>query len=155
MTATLISFTLCLIVFAVIGIWSSRHQRGTSEDYLLAGRQVRPWLSGLSAVSTTCSGFMFFGLIGLTWKLGIYSFWFMAGMVIANLFCWHKFVGPFHAKSKDQGVKTIPEFLAKGKGGRSPTTQRLAGVLIILFLGLYAAMYNIKEQANKYSYLFH
>lgn len=68
-----IVFCLSLLVFTGIGILSSTRKKKTTSDYLLAGRDVSPWLVGLSAFSTNCSGFMFVGMIGFTYRSGLSS----------------------------------------------------------------------------------
>ena len=64
MTVVVISFIVCLLFFLGIGIASARRRTNTSDDYLLASRNVGPWVVALSAVATNNSGFMFVGLIG-------------------------------------------------------------------------------------------
>src|SRR5690606_31688438 len=66
----LLSFGVCLAAFVVIGAWSVKHARSTTDDYLLAGRSVSPWLTALSSVATNNSGFMFIGLIGYAYLSG-------------------------------------------------------------------------------------
>ena len=67
-------FCLSLLVFTGIGILSSTRKKKTTSDYLLAGRGVSPWLVGLSAFSTNCSGFMFVGMIGFTAIVVVYCY---------------------------------------------------------------------------------
>jgi sodium/proline symporter len=61
----------------LVGILSVRKAKASSEDYLLAGREVHPWVMALSMLSTNYSGFMFIGYIGYTFSHGISSIWYM------------------------------------------------------------------------------
>ena len=69
------SFLLSLFAFLAIGLASLLKSRGSAEDYLVAGKNVPAWLAGLSAVATNNSGFMFIGMIGLTYATGLSSIW--------------------------------------------------------------------------------
>jgi len=60
------SFLAFLLLFVVIGLYSLKQRQKNSNDYLLAGHNVKPWLVALSAVATNNSGYMFIGMIGYT-----------------------------------------------------------------------------------------
>ncbi len=133
------SFVFFLLCFIVIGIWSSKDASSTSRDYLLAGRQVSPWLAGLSAVASTCSGFVFIGLMGATYRLGVSIFWLALGLALGNAFCWVFLFKNFFLKSVEHDVKTIPEFLCIANKDQTPKIRMLSAVLIVIFLGTYAS----------------
>jgi len=86
-TAT-ITFILSLAGFTGIGLLSALRRRKTTEDYLVAGRAVPPWLTALSAVATNNSGFMFIGLIGFTYRHGLQAIWISLGWVMGDLLAW-------------------------------------------------------------------
>ena len=65
-----VSFLFFMSIFAGIGLASIRVKKDTTDDYLVAGRGVRPSLAALSAVSTWNSGYMFIGFIGFTYTMG-------------------------------------------------------------------------------------
>ncbi|MBX7058572.1 MAG: sodium/proline symporter [Leptospirales bacterium] len=134
------SFLFFLSIFLAIGLWSARYSRSTPEDYLLAGRSVPAWLTALSAVATNNSGFMFIGLIGLTYKAGISSIWIMVGWIAGDYCAWRFVHRPFRVHSAALGSRSIPEFLASDRSGkRSRGLSLLAAALVIVFLGVYAA----------------
>ena len=83
-----ISFLLFLSVFLGVGIYSASRKKNTAEDYLVASRDVHPWLAALSAVATNNSGFMFIGLIGMTFTDGLSSMWIMLGWVTGDYVAW-------------------------------------------------------------------
>ena len=84
MTTVVISFLFFLATFVVIGVSSARARKNTTDDYLLAGRNVPPWLAALSAVATNNSGFMFIGQIAYTYRVGIESVWMMIGWIMGG-----------------------------------------------------------------------
>ena len=75
------SFLLIMFSFLLVGAYAATRKRSTTEDYLLASRSVSPWLTALSAAATNNSGYMFIGLIGFTYSVGISSMWLMVGWI--------------------------------------------------------------------------
>ena len=135
----ILSFALCLILMLVIGLASSRQAKKTSQDYLLASRKVPAWLAALSAVSTTCSGFMFIGLIGVTYLNGVSGFWIGIGLIAGQLIAWQTCFKGFREKSENIKAQTIPQFLANFAGSESWLVRKGLALLILVFLGTYAA----------------
>ena len=76
---TLVTFVAALALFAIIGLSSVVQKKKTTEDYLLAGQDVKPWLVALATAATCNSGYMFIGMIGFTYKVGLASLWIDIG----------------------------------------------------------------------------
>jgi sodium/proline symporter len=135
-----LSFAFFLIAFTAIGAIAARFKQDSSEDYLLAGRSVNPWLVALSAVSTNNSGYMFIGLIGFTWRSGLEAVWITFGWILGDLLTWFWVHKRVRSQSEHHNVASVPALLATDKHGK---TQRpiaiVAGLLTLFFLGGYAA----------------
>ncbi len=138
MGAASVFFVLFLLAFVGVGVYSSTRRKDTPEDYLIASRDVNPWLASLSAVATNNSGFMFIGLIGETYLFGIRAAWLMVGWVLGDWVAWFFVHRRLREQSEERDVSTIPEFLGGGMpGGR--VVVAVAGLIVLVFLGLYAA----------------
>jgi sodium/proline symporter len=134
------SFVVCLLVFTGIGALASRVKQDTSEDYLVASRDVSPWLVALSAVSTNNSGYMFIGLIGFTWRVGVQAVWLTFGWVLGDLLTWFWVHRRVRARSEAVQATSVAGLLATDEDGRvSRPIAVVAGLLTLLFLGGYAA----------------
>lgn len=158
------SFLFFLLCFLGIGIYSATQKQSNTEDYLLAGRSVSPWLTALSAVSSNNSGFMFIAMIGATYQSGLSSMWLMVGWISGDYLAWLFIFKQFRERSEYVGVLSIPTFLGTQvvsdtqkapETDESPDTdgsqferprvivQRavvvLAAISTLLFLGTYAA----------------
>ncbi len=68
-----ITFIIFLLLFTAVGIYSATRKQNTTTDYLLASRNVNPWLTALSTMSTGQSGLLFIGQVGFAYKIGISS----------------------------------------------------------------------------------
>lgn len=134
-----LSFSLCLALFVLIGLFSATKSKSTNQDYLVAGRSVKPWLAALSAVSTNNSGYMFIGQIGYTFVQGLSSIWLMIGWVAGD------FIMSFIVHKKLRLVSEKRESLSYGSlvanwwGEKNRRVQVLIGFITLLFLGAYAA----------------
>ena len=135
-----ITFCVFLVFFVLIGVWSSRDKRETTEDYLVASRSVNPWLVALSAVSTNNSGYMFIGLIGFTYQMGLGAVWLTMVWVLGDYLTWLWFHGRLRGYSEEVAVNSVPSLMGTGiDGTESRSITRLAGLATLVFLALYAA----------------
>ncbi|MBX2861594.1 MAG: sodium/proline symporter [Vampirovibrio sp.] len=162
MSVTSISFILFLLGFAAIGVSSALKREKNTDDYLLASRDIPPWMAALSAVATNNSGFMFIGLIGTTYALGLSAAWIMIGWVVGDWVMWNFVHHPLRKKSEERDTSTFSDFLGSyyphppGEPGEPPPTSfgdfvakiyghkrqtiiKISAVFIVLFLGSYAA----------------
>lgn len=140
MSFVALSFIFFLLIFMGIGVYSVTRSRSGNEDYYLAGRDIPPWLAALSAVATNNSGFMFIGLIGMTYTSGVSSVWIMAGWVFGDYLAWRTVHRRLRWLSGETRAESIPEVLAGDtQGGWRRVLLAVAGLLVLFFLGLYAA----------------
>jgi sodium/proline symporter len=140
MAVTVTSFCAFLLLFSAIGVYSTTRSRPSTEDYLLAGREVTPWLTALSSVATNNSGFMFIGLLGFTYRFGVQAVWLQLGWVLGDLIVWlwvHRRVRELSGRLR---VSSVPELLGTDDSG-----ARVTGIiaptaaLTFFFLAGYAA----------------
>ncbi|MEM5516189.1 sodium/proline symporter [Henriciella sp. AS95] len=133
------SFLVILAAFLIVGLASARKATGERTDYYLAGQTVSPWLTGLSAVATNNSGYLFIGVIGYTYATGLSAIWLMFGWIIGD------YIGStfIHRKLRNAtGVTNEASFasvLSRWHGEDFATWRRIAAVVMVLFLGAYAA----------------
>jgi sodium/proline symporter len=140
MSVVVVSFLGWITSFAVIGVWSMRHSRPTSDDYLIASRQVSPWLTALSSAATNNSGFMFIGLLGFTYRFGVQAVWLQLGWILGDVVAWIWVHRRVRERSGRLGVSSMPELVASDDQGRvARPIAAVAGIITFLFLGGYAA----------------
>jgi len=135
-----LTFAACLLVFTCIGALAVRQRTKTTDDYLVASRNVSPWLTALSAVATNNSGFMFVGLIGFAYRFGTEAVWLQAGWIVGDVIAWLWVHQRVRKVSGDLRVASVPALLATQGDGRVQLGVRGAtGLLTLIFLGGYAA----------------
>lgn len=135
----IVSFVGFLLLFTLIGVSSAKLSRGTGSDYYLAGSTVRPWLTGLSAVATNNSGYMFIGVIGYTYVTGFPAVWLMVGWITGD-FLGSLFVhARLRAATEKSAEVSYAGVLSNWYGVANTGLQRAIGAISLLFLLAYAS----------------
>ena len=112
---TAITFIAFLVLFTVVGIYSAKYKQNTTTDYLLAGRNVNPWLIALSAMSTGQSALLFTGQVGYAYSRGISAIWLVIGWAIGDYIAWWLIFRRLRTVSEDYNSDTVSNFLSHGK----------------------------------------
>ncbi len=133
------SFLAFLLFFVIIGLISIRQRQKNSDDYLLAGHSVKPWLVALSAVATNNSGYMFIGMIGYTYTVGISSIWMMIGWVLGDFVASLLVHRSVREMTERHGVHTFGGLLSHWHDTNYSALRFVVGLITLLFLGTYAA----------------
>lgn len=137
--AAILTFIFVTLAITLTGVAAVIKKTETTEDYLLAGRKVAPWLAALSTVATNNSGFMFIGMIAASYRLGIETVWMLIGWVIGDLIAWQYFYPKLRALSGAAKTVTVTAILATGPEGPRRRLVVAASILTFVFLGVYAA----------------
>ena len=132
-----------LIVFffavtAAVGFYYRKSAKD-SGDFILAGRNVGPWLSAFAYGTTYFSATIFVGYAGqFGWMYGISALWIGLGnAIIGSLLAWVVLGRRTRIMTKHLGASTMPEFLARRYD--SQALKLLAALIIIIFLVPYTA----------------
>ena len=133
------SFLGFMMLFVFLGVLSGFKAKKTSEDYLLASRNLAPWMVALSAVATNNSGYMFIGIIGYTYTNGLAVIWIFIPLIIgdfiASLFAF-KNIRLASARIK---ALSFPETLGRWSGKEFSKVRIVASLILIIFLTIYAS----------------
>ncbi|MEZ4873293.1 MAG: sodium/proline symporter [Bdellovibrionales bacterium] len=134
-----LSFSVFLAIFIIVGLASVKLSKGTNKDYLVAGRGIKPWMVALSAVSTNNSGYMFIGQIGFTYMQGLSSIWLMIGWITGD-FLMSLFVHKrLREVSEQRDILSFGGLLSRWWGTDYRKFRLLVGIITVVFLGAYAA----------------
>ena len=135
-------FTIIVVIYLlVIGYLGYLGYRGTktSGDFMVAGRQVHPYVMALSYGATFISTSAIVGFGGAAGVFGMGLLWLtflniFVGIAIAFIF--------FGKKTREMGQKleahTFPEFL--GRRYNSRAIQIIGGITIFVFMPLYTGV---------------
>lgn len=143
----LTTFLLFLGLFFLIGVSSYLVSKQTPSDYLVAGKNMHPLFVGLSAVATNNSGFMFIGMIGATYSMGLASIWLMVGWVLGDYLVQRKTTVQIQKAGQSEEVHSFGGLLTNWVGNQSKDSnpkqlhrlRQLIGIITLIFLTVYAA----------------
>ena len=132
-----IVFLGLLLFIALIGITSSRLNKPTVKNYYLADKSLSPWLSGLSAMATNNSGYMFIGLIGFTYLNGLSSIWLMIGWILGDYLITKKIFPKIVNKSFRSRNVTYASII--GDLAKNKLLTKLIALVSFVFLLIYSS----------------
>ena len=142
MSSAVLTFALFMLSFLCIGLSAAKSQKKTVDDYLIGGREIKPWLNALSAASTNCSGFMFIGLIGVSYTKGMFTYWFVIGIMLGSLLVWYKWIPKLRARAGELKANTYLDVILpriEKSSSQIALDRWFAGIITLLFLSIYAA----------------
>jgi len=129
--------TVYLIVIFYLGYLGYKRTKA-SEDFMLAGRKVHPWIIGLSYGATFISTSAIVGFGGVSAIYGTGLIWLtMMNIAVGVLLAFIVFGKRTRALGQRLGAVTFPDLL--GKRFKSSFMQYSSAILILLSMPLYAA----------------
>lgn len=119
--------------------WYGYKKTKTTTDYLIAGRDIHPFVMALSYGATFISTSAIVGFGGAAAVFGMGLLWLTALNISVGIFVAFVFFGArTRALGHHIGAHTFPELL--GKRYQSKFVQVFSGCAIFLFMPLYAAV---------------
>ncbi|WP_226390276.1 sodium/sugar symporter [Penaeicola halotolerans] len=125
------------IIIIGIGIWVSRKNGNTSEDYFLAGKTLPWWAIGASLIAANISAEQFIGMSGSGFAIGlaIASYEWMAALTLIVV---GKYFLPIFIEKK---LYTIPEFIEKRFSTNLKTILAIFWIALFVFVNLTSVLY--------------
>lgn len=138
-TVIAISLISYKIVLVLIGLWASRRVHD-STDYLLGGRNLGPWVAGLSYAASTSSAWVLLGFSGFVFTQGAVALWMLPGIWGGYVVVWLWFGPRLRHESRERGWLTQTDFVAANV---TPASKRhialLASAMILFCFVFYIA----------------
>jgi len=137
-SATLWAFTIVYMAVVLFLGYLGYKRTKASEDFMLAGRKVHPWIIGLSYGATFISTSAIVGFGGVAAIYGTGLIWLtMMNIAVGVLLAFIVFGKRTRTLGQSLKAKTFPDLL--GKRFSSPFMQYATAAIILLSMPLYAA----------------
>ncbi len=134
---TIIIVLVYLMLVLFLG-WLGYRRTKSSTDYLLAGREIHPFVMALSYGATFISTSAIVGFGGVAGLFGMSLLWLTFLNIFVGIFIAFVFLGgPTRKMGHHLDAHTFPELL--GRRYNSKFIQIFSGLVIFLFIPLYAA----------------
>ncbi len=135
MTLISIVFVAYLLFVLIVGAVASRYGR-TMEGFFLADRGLGSWVTAISSVASSESGWLVIGLVGMSYQWGAQAVWTVPGVLLGYVCNWYLVAPRLRQHTKTLGAITIPGVLAARLGDRWNLLRGL-GILTILFCMMF------------------
>ncbi len=121
-----------------VGVWSSKRAH-TASDFFLANRSLGPWLTAISATSSSESAWAVMGTVGMAYNQGLSAWWFLPGCLLGYALNW-LFVGDrLRKRALESGSLTIPDFLESNFKDPANSIRILSALIILSCMVAYVA----------------
>ena len=136
-TADLIIMLIYIIGILLLGLYSVRKSKMTSNNYFLAGRSLKWLVVGAALFASNISTIHMVGLAASGYNEG-FVWGNFEWMAVFTLILLALIFAPFYFKTK---ISTLPEFLEKRYGPASRTFVAFMGIIAALFIHLGMSLY--------------
>ncbi|NYT57948.1 sodium/proline symporter PutP [Alcaligenaceae bacterium] len=135
-----ISLSLYFVLMLAIGFYAMRQATSSSQQYLLADRNLHPAVAALSAGASDMSGWLLLGLPGAIFIAGLQEAWIGVGLWVGALINWI-IVAPRLREQTERydNALTIPAFLANRFPTKALALRIVSAVIIVVFFAVYTA----------------
>lgn len=137
---TLVALAAYFALMVGIGIYAWAKTRADSAGYLLAGRNLSPSVTALSAGASDMSGWLLLGLPGALYVGGLVEAWIAIGLTVGAALNWIIVAPRLREQTERLGdALTIPQFLANRFPDSGTTLRVVSAVIIVGFFTVYTA----------------
>ena len=113
----------------------------STENYLIGGRSLGPWVTAMAAEASDMSGWLLMGLPGLAYWCGLSdALWTAIGLFIGTYINWLIVAKRLRNYSHIAGdAITIPDFISNRFKEKKKVILTICALFILVFFSVYAA----------------
>ncbi|MGE5678248.1 MAG: sodium/proline symporter PutP [Pseudomonadota bacterium] len=137
----LVAMVLYVSIVIGIGVYYAKRASESSENYLIGGRSLGPWIVAMGAEASDMSGWLLMGLPGVAYYFGLAdAAWTAIGLAIGTYVNWLFVAGRLRRYSHVAGdAITIPDFISNRFREEKKVLMTIAALFILVFFTVYAA----------------
>ena len=102
-------------------------------DFLLGGRNLGPWVAGLSYAASTSSAWVLLGFSGFVFAFGVSALWMVPGIWGGYIAMWVWFGPRIRSEASEKRLVTPTEFLCANLDGPAQLRIAMLATLLIAF----------------------
>lgn len=137
----LIAMTVYIGAVIAIGFHYADKANESTDNYLIGGRSLGPWVTAMAAEASDMSGWLLMGLPGVAYWCGIgEALWTAIGLFIGTYLNWLFVAKRLRTYSHVAGdAITIPDFLSNRFREKNKIILTISALFILVFFSVYAA----------------
>lgn len=135
------AMVLYIAMVVGIGVHYSKRASESSDNFLIGGRSLGPWVTAMGAEASDMSGWLLMGLPGVAYWVGFSdAAWTAIGLGIGTYLNWLFVAKRLRVYSHIAGdAITIPDFLSNRFKEDKKIIMTIAALFILVFFSVYAA----------------
>lgn len=137
----LIAMCFYMAVVIGIGVYYSKRANENSDNYLIGGRSLGPWVTAMGAEASDMSGWLLMGLPGVAYWFGLSdAVWTAIGLLAGTYLNWLLVARRLRGYSSIAGDSiTIPDFFSNRFKEKKKVLMTIASLFILIFFTVYAS----------------
>lgn len=137
----IIAMTIYISAVIGIGLYYAKRANESSDNYLIGGRSLGPWVTAMSAEASDMSGWLLMGLPGVAYWFGLSdAIWTAIGLFVGTYLNWLFVAKRLRTYSHVAGdAITIPDFISNRFKENKKVILTIAAAFILVFFSIYAA----------------
>lgn len=137
----IVAMTVYIAAVIAIGFTYAKKASESSDNFLIGGRSLGPWVTAMAAEASDMSGWLLMGLPGVAYWCGLgEAIWTAIGLLIGTYLNWLLVAKRLRRYSDLAGDSiTIPDFLSNRFKEKKKIILTIAALFILVFFCVYAA----------------
>lgn len=137
----LVAMIFYMAVVIGIGLYYAKRANETSDNFLIGGRKIGPWVTAMGAEASDMSGWLLMGLPGVAYWFGLSdAIWTAIGLLIGTYLNWLFVAKRLRGYSVIAGdAITIPDYLSNRFQEKNKVIMAIASLFILVFFTVYAS----------------
>lgn len=138
-TPIITTFFLYISIMIIVGFIAYLLTK-TFDDYILGGRRLGRFVTGLSAGASDMSGWLIMGLPAAIFLSGLSEAWMAIGLTIGAWLNWRLVAAPLRVHTElNQNALTLPDYLSNRFEDKSRLIRVISALVILIFFTIYCA----------------
>lgn len=138
-TPMLVTFVAYIALMVLIGLVAYMRTKNLS-DYILGGRSLGSFVTGLSAGASDMSGWLLMGLPGAVYLSGLSEGWIAIGLIAGAYLNWLFVAGRLRVQTEHNGnALTLPDYFTHRFEDGSRVLRIFSALIILVFFTIYCA----------------
>jgi sodium/proline symporter len=136
--------TVAVVMVAYLGVlifiaWRASRKTHGGEDFHLAGRSLGAWAAGVSSTTSSESGWVTLGAVGMTFTHGVSGLWYAPGCLLGYLVNVYLVAPRLRPLSAGQGSVTLTDVITRRWGDPRNVLRITATTIILVCMMGYVA----------------